>query len=65
MNVLEKLHPEILSKFYGCGVPIPEQVQGMTILYLGCGSGRYVYIASGLVGEHGHAIGVDMTEELL
>ena len=34
----------------------------MTILDLGCGSGTDVYMASGLVGENGKVIGVDMTE---
>ena len=32
---------------------------------LGCGTGRDVYIASGLVGENGRVIGVDMTDEQL
>ncbi|MCL1984564.1 MAG: methyltransferase domain-containing protein [Methanomassiliicoccaceae archaeon] len=35
----------------------------MTVLDLGCGTGRDVYIASKLVGESGCAIGVDMTDE--
>jgi len=65
MQVLLKLHPEILDKFYGCGSPIPEAVEGKVILDLGCGTGRDVYLASGLVGEQGNVIGVDMTEEQL
>jgi len=40
--------------------PLPE---GLTVLDLGCGTGRDVYIASKLVGESGCAIGVDMTTE--
>ena len=39
--------------------------EGMTILDLGCGAGRDVYIASQLVGATGKVIGVDMTEEQL
>jgi SAM-dependent methyltransferase len=35
----------------------------MTVLDLGCGTGRDVYIASKLVGEAGRSIGVDMTTE--
>eukprot|EP00349_Pseudokeronopsis_sp_Brazil_P000781 CAMPEP_0202959916 /NCGR_PEP_ID=MMETSP1396-20130829/4099_1 /ASSEMBLY_ACC=CAM_ASM_000872 /TAXON_ID= /ORGANISM="Pseudokeronopsis sp., Strain Brazil" /LENGTH=49 /DNA_ID=CAMNT_0049678795 /DNA_START=249 /DNA_END=398 /DNA_ORIENTATION=- len=35
----------------------------MTILDLGSGSGRDVYLAAGLVGEQGKVIGVDMTPE--
>lgn len=52
-----------MSKFYGCGSPIPEEVEGITVLDLGCGTGRDVYVASGLVGEKGKVIGVDMTDE--
>eukprot|EP01083_Nonionella_stella_P146203 459510_1 len=37
----------------------------MTVLDLGCGAGRDVYIASQLVGPNGRVIGVDMTEEQL
>ena len=33
----------------------------MTIVDLGCGSGKDVYLCSGLVGENGKVIGVDMT----
>jgi SAM-dependent methyltransferase len=35
----------------------------MTVLDLGCGTGRDVYIASKLAGEKGSAIGIDMTTE--
>ena len=62
-EVLNKIHPEIIEKFYGCGSPIPDEVSGLTVLDLGSGTGRDVYLASGLVGEHGKVIGVDMTEE--
>jgi ubiquinone/menaquinone biosynthesis C-methylase UbiE len=51
MDVFLKIHDEITSKFYGCGSPIPELVEGLTIVDLGCGTGRDVYLASGLVGE--------------
>lgn len=56
---------EILDRFYGCGSPIPPLLDGMTVLDLGCGTGRDVYIVSKLVGESGHVIGVDMTPEQL
>lgn len=62
---ISKIHPEIVEKFYGCGSPIPTVVEGKTILDLGCGSGRDVYILSDLVGENGLVIGVDMTDEQL
>ncbi|PCJ16218.1 MAG: methyltransferase type 11 [Candidatus Cloacimonadota bacterium] len=62
---INKIHSEIIEKFYGCGSPIPSVVEGKTILDLGCGSGRDVYILSSLVGENGFVIGVDMTDEQL
>ena len=61
--VLPLIADEILDKFYGCGSPLPPMLDGMTVLDLGCGTGRDVYIASKLVGETGFAFGVDMTAE--
>ena len=63
MNILPLIADEILDKFYGCGSPLPPLLNGMTILDLGCGTGRDVYIASKLVTETGNVIGVDMTTE--
>jgi ubiquinone/menaquinone biosynthesis C-methylase UbiE len=62
-NILPLIEDEILTKFYGCGSPLPPLLEGMTVLDLGCGTGRDVYIASKMVGESGCAIGVDMTTE--
>lgn len=56
---------EIITRYYGCGSPLPPLLDGMTVLDLGCGSGLDVYVASKLVGEHGKVIGVDMTQEQL
>lgn len=64
-RILSQLEPEVLDKYYGCGVCIPEAIEGITVLDLGSGSGRDAYLLSKLVGEHGHVIGVDMTEEQL
>ncbi|CDW79757.1 arsenite methyltransferase [Stylonychia lemnae] len=64
-EILTQIHPEIIDKFYGCGSPIPSVIEGCTILDLGCGTGRDCYLASGLVGEKGKVIGVDMTDEQL
>ena len=61
--ILPLIADEIHQKFYGCGSPFPPLLEEMTVLDLGCGTGRDVYIASKLVGETGCAIGVDMTEE--
>lgn len=60
-----QVHSEVQEKFYGCGSPIPEALQGCTVLDLGCGTGRDCFIASQLVGETGRVIGVDMTDEQL
>jgi len=62
-EVLPLIADEIMEKFYGCGSPLPPMLEGMTVLDLGCGTGRDVYVASKLVGESGYAIGVDMTSE--
>jgi SAM-dependent methyltransferase len=62
-EILPLIADEILDKFYGCGSPLPPLLEGMTVLDLGCGTGRDVYIASKLVGEPGCVIGVDMTSE--
>ncbi|SNC68359.1 Methyltransferase domain-containing protein [Hymenobacter gelipurpurascens] len=64
-RILAQLEPEVLEKYYGCGVCVPPAVEGCTVLDLGSGSGRDAYLLSKLVGEQGHVIGVDMTEEQL
>jgi arsenite methyltransferase len=62
---LDKVHPEVTSRFYGCGFPIPPALTGRTVVDLGCGTGRDVFVISQLVGPDGHVHGVDMTEEQL
>jgi SAM-dependent methyltransferase len=64
-EILSQIDEEILTKFYGCGSPIPPELDGRVVLDLGCGSGRDVYLSSRLVGPKGFVIGVDMTEEQL
>lgn len=64
-QALSLIDDEILSKFYGCGSPIPSALEGCTVLDLGCGTGRDVYLAAQLVGPAGFVIGVDMTDEQL
>ena len=64
-DVLSQIHDEVQMKYYGCGLTIPYQVEGLRILDLGSGSGRDCFIASKLVGEKGEVIGVDMTDEQL
>jgi len=64
-EALKLIHREITDRFYGCGSPIPPLLEGKTVLDLGCGTGRDAYVLSKLVGESGHVIGVDMTDEQL
>jgi arsenite methyltransferase len=64
-EVLKDIHPEVLSKYYGCGSPVPPALEGKTVLDLGSGSGRDCFILSKLVGPKGKVIGVDMTDEQL
>eukprot|EP00566_Odontella_aurita_P011396 CAMPEP_0113572110 /NCGR_PEP_ID=MMETSP0015_2-20120614/25919_1 /TAXON_ID=2838 /ORGANISM="Odontella" /LENGTH=392 /DNA_ID=CAMNT_0000475119 /DNA_START=89 /DNA_END=1263 /DNA_ORIENTATION=+ /assembly_acc=CAM_ASM_000160 len=62
---IKNIHPTVVQKYYGCGLCVPDLLEGLTVLDLGCGAGRDVYIASQLVGPKGKVIGVDMTEEQL
>jgi ubiquinone/menaquinone biosynthesis C-methylase UbiE len=62
-EVLSLIADEIFEKSYGCGSPLPPLPEGMTVLDIGCGTGRDVYTLSKLVGPHGRVIGVDMTDE--
>lgn len=63
--ILAQIHGEVLSRYYGCGLVLPELLGGLTVLDLGCGAGRDVYVISKLVGNNGSVIGIDMTEEQL
>lgn len=62
-QILSQVPTEVMEKFYGCGAPLPEGIEGLTVLDLGSGSGRDCYVAAALVGESGRVIGVDMTVE--
>lgn len=65
LEVLKDIDPDIIAHFYGCGSPIPPALEGATVLDLGCGTGRDVFICSKLAGPKGHVIGVDMTPSQL
>ncbi|MCA9542762.1 MAG: methyltransferase domain-containing protein, partial [Myxococcales bacterium] len=62
---LQNIHDDVLNRFYGCGFPVPEVLEGATVLDLGCGTGRDVYLIAQLVGPKGKVIGLDMTESQL
>lgn len=63
--LLANIHEEVLSRYYGCGLVAPAQLEGRRVLDLGCGTGRDVYALAQLVGPEGEVVGVDMTHEQL
>ncbi|MBA3031605.1 MAG: methyltransferase domain-containing protein [Gammaproteobacteria bacterium] len=63
--LLARIHPEVLSRYYGCGLVCPPLLEGCRVLDLGSGSGRDVYALAQLVGASGEVVGVDMTAEQL
>ncbi|XP_061686860.1 arsenite methyltransferase-like isoform X1 [Syngnathoides biaculeatus] len=65
LHALRKVHADVTDRYYGCGLVVPECLEGCRILDLGCGSGRDCYMLSQLVGKAGHVTGIDMTEDQL
>lgn len=63
--LLARIHPEVLSRYYGCGLVCPPLLDGCRILDLGSGAGRDVYALAQLAGPAGEVVGVDMTDEQL
>lgn len=63
--IIADIHDEVISRYYGCGLVLPEVMDGLSVLDLGCGAGRDCYVISRLVGETGQVVGVDMTDEQL
>lgn len=64
-TILADIHPEVSAKYYGCGLVVPEEMNGLTVLDLGSGSGRDCFALAKMVGEKGKVVGVDMTPEQL
>ena len=64
-DALSDIHDEVAAHYYGCGLVMPECLEGLKVLDLGCGAGRDVYALAKLVGPNGHVTGVDMTPEQL
>jgi SAM-dependent methyltransferase len=63
--VLGRVHDEVSARYFGCGLVLPDALEGARVLDLGCGAGRDCYVISALVGEGGSVVGVDMTPEQL
>ena len=64
-TAMANVNGEVSARYYGCGLLMPQALEGMRILDLGSGSGRDCYVLAQLVGENGYVVGVDMTEEQL
>ncbi|KAK7171943.1 hypothetical protein R3I93_004290 [Phoxinus phoxinus] len=64
-EALKQVHPDVCKRYFGCGLVIPEKLEGCTVLDLGSGSGRDCFVLSKLVGESGQVIGLDMTDEMI
>ncbi|GAA4008438.1 methyltransferase domain-containing protein [Sphingomonas humi] len=62
---LANVHEEVRSRYYGCGLVVPDAIEGCAILDLGSGSGQDAYLLSQLVGARGSVTGVDATPEQL
>ncbi len=63
--LMANVHPEVSARYYGCGLVFPPLLDGLSVLDLGCGSGRDCYVLAQLVGPRGRVVGVDMTGEQL
>ncbi|MCL7461600.1 methyltransferase domain-containing protein [Pseudomonas sp. NW5] len=63
--LLARVSPEVLARYYGCGLVAPLLLDGCRVLDLGCGTGRDCYVLAQLVGAQGQVLGVDMTAEQL
>lgn len=64
-NLISNVNEDITNSYYGCGLVIPDCLEGTSILDLGCGTGMDVYVLSQLVGENGSVLGIDMTQKQL
>ena len=63
--LLFNVSAEIKNTFNEFGAPMPPLMEGCTVVILGCGSGRDVYLAAQLVGPEGKVIGVEPNAERL
>lgn len=64
-DIVALLHEEVTSRYYGCGLVVPELLSGLKVLDLGSGAGQDCYVLSALVGANGKVTGVDMTPQQL
>lgn len=64
-RLLEAVPAEVLERDYGCGDPTQWIHADETVLDLGSGGGKGVFLAAQVVGPKGKVIGVDMNEDML
>lgn len=64
-DVLEMVASEVREAPFGSASPLPPDIEGCTVLDLGCGSGVTAFAASRLVGAKGTVVGIDMRDDLL
>ncbi|MBL8536257.1 MAG: methyltransferase domain-containing protein [Hyphomonadaceae bacterium] len=64
-TALERVHPDVRARYFGCGLLAPACLEGARVLDLGCGAGQDVYLLAQLVGERGAVVGVDATPRQL
>lgn len=64
-TALANIHPDVQTRYFGCGLIAPLALEGRRILDLGAGSGRDAYALAQLAGPAGEVVGVDMTPEQL
>jgi arsenite methyltransferase len=62
---MKRIHADVIDQYYGCGSPIPPLLDSMTILDLGCGTGRDCFALSQVGGPNCRVIGLDATESQL
>jgi arsenite methyltransferase len=62
---LANIHPEVSSRYYGCGLVVPEAMAGLAVLDLGSGSGQDAYLIAQFVGRDGNVVGIDATAQQL
>ena len=52
--VLQQLAPEVVERYYGCGLVVPDALHGLRVLDLGCGTGSTAIVHAPYV-KHIHA----------
>lgn len=58
---LGNVHDEVKARYYGCGLVVPQAIEGAAILDLGSGAGQDAYLLAQMVGEQGSVTGIDAT----